>query len=111
MSSYNFFLPVKDFAAGVYLLVFSNQLCELLPFLPSRSLSCVNQYGIQYTYIQCVRGAGYGHRKGCGLGQINTCRKVPSQVKFLDDFTFSFDVYIVNLSMIQPLLFIDLKRS
>jgi hypothetical protein len=34
--------------------------------------------------------------RGGGLRQINTCRKVPLQVNFLDDTTFCFVVYIVN---------------
>jgi hypothetical protein len=31
-------------------------------------------------YAVC-KGGVWGHRRGGGLRQINTCRKVPSQVK------------------------------
>jgi hypothetical protein len=31
-----------------------------------------------------------------GWGQINTCRKVPLQLNFLDDTTLCFGIYLVN---------------
>jgi hypothetical protein len=69
------------------ILVFSTQLCELLPLYPYLwinsppfPLSCVNKYPA-YTYTVC-KGGGYGV---LGLRQINTCRKVPLHVNFLDD--------------------------
>jgi hypothetical protein len=65
------------------MLVFPSQLCELLP--PPPSLLCVNKYT---RIIQCVGGGGgvWVHRRVGGLRQINTCRKVPSEVNFLDDY-------------------------
>jgi hypothetical protein len=63
------------------MLVFSIQLCELLPLSPalwinSPPLTCVNVYvSILYTRIQCVRGLVLG------LRHVNTCRKVPLQKK------------------------------
>jgi hypothetical protein len=44
-------------------------------------LPCVNKYTV-YKCTVCKKGGMYG---ALGLRQINTCRKVPSQVIFLDD--------------------------
>jgi hypothetical protein len=71
------------------MLVFSTQLCELLPLYPSLWLAlppsptpihvCLS---IQYTRIQCVSGGLGAHRNGGGLRQINTWRKGPFTGKF-----------------------------
>jgi hypothetical protein len=55
------------------MLVFSTQLCELLPLSP---LPCVNKYTV-YTYTVCKGGYGV-----LGLRQIITCGKVPLKVNF-----------------------------
>ena len=68
------FIRVYRLEIQSVMLVFSTQLCEMLSLSPSLS--------ILYTCIQCVRGGGYGV---LGLRQINTCRKAPLQVNFLDD--------------------------
>jgi hypothetical protein len=68
------------------MLVFSTQPYELLPLslslvqlsAPSPFPVCISKL---YTRIQCG-GGGY---EILGLRQINTCRKVPLQVKSLDD--------------------------
>ncbi len=56
------------------MLVFSTQLCELLPLQPSLwfnpPLSCVNKYTV-YTYTVCKGGYWV-----LGLRQINTCLKI-----------------------------------
>jgi hypothetical protein len=69
------------------MLVFSTQLCELLPLFPSLwfapPLPCVNKYtlySIHVYTIQCVKGGG-------GMGflasdRLITCRKIPLQVNF-----------------------------
>jgi hypothetical protein len=70
-------------------LVFSTQLCELLPLLPSlwyKSLPlppslCEQVYCI---HVYSVYGGGGGHWV-LGLRQINTCSEVPLNVNFLDD--------------------------
>ncbi len=64
---------------------------------------------ILYTRIQCVRGGGYGV---LGLRRINTCRKVPLQVMFLED---DIRCVLPSLSLIflptsHPLV-IDLGRK
>ncbi len=54
--------------------------------IPSRFLAPIDglKMPAQYTRTQCVRGGGvWGHWRGGGLRQINTCRKVPLQVNFL----------------------------
>ncbi len=65
------------------MLVFSTQYCEMLPLFPSlcsnpppSPLPCVNKYTV-HTYTVCKRGNGV-----LGFRQINTCRKVPSQLNF-----------------------------
>ncbi len=60
------------------MLVFSTQLCELLPLSPSLwfnspPLPCVNKYTV-FTYTVWKGGGGYGVM---GLRQINACHKVP----------------------------------
>jgi hypothetical protein len=65
-------------------LVFSTQLCEIMPVSslwfnsPPLPLPCIS---ILYTYkcIQCVKGGWY---EVLGLRQINTCLKVPLHVNF-----------------------------
>ncbi len=71
------FIRVYRMEIQSVMLVFSTQLCELLPHL---SLFPV-WISILYTRIQCVRG-GYGV---LDLSQINTCRRLPLQVNFLDE--------------------------
>ncbi len=65
-------------------LVFSTQLCELLPLYPSLRFNSPPPLpvwiSILYTRLQCLRGG-----EVLGLWQINTGRKVPEQVNFLDD--------------------------
>ncbi len=60
------------------MLVFSTQVCELLPLFPSHWFTSsphpppppgVNKYSV-YTYSVCKGGGGYGV---LGLRQINTC--------------------------------------
>jgi len=66
-----------------HMLVFLTQLCELLTLQsslwfnssPPHPLPCVNKYKVCIHYTVCKRG----------LRQINTCRKVPLQVIFLND--------------------------
>jgi len=75
------------------MLVFSTQLCELLPLLPfslvqlsppSPPFLFESVYTVLYTCKQGVtwRGGGYGV---LGLRQINTCRKVPLLVNLDGD--------------------------
>ncbi len=68
------------------MLVFSTQLCELLLLSPSLWFNSPPPFPVWistlytlYTYTVC-KGGGYGD---LGLKQINTCRKVPSQVNCL----------------------------
>jgi hypothetical protein len=73
------------------LLIFSTQLCELLPLsgstLPPTPLPCVSKYTV-FTYtVQCVRGGGVGF---WAPRHINTCPRVPLQVNFLDDILHCF---------------------
>jgi hypothetical protein len=59
------------------MLVFSTQLCELLPLFPSiwfPPLPCVNKYTVQYTRILCASGVGMGF--WASVRQINNSRKV-----------------------------------
>jgi hypothetical protein len=73
------------------MMVFSTQLCELLPLssslwfksAPPPHLPCVNKY----TVYTCVRGGLYWV---LGLRQMNTSRKVSLQVNFLDDNILHF---------------------
>ncbi len=80
-------------------LVFSIQLCDLYYYSPLLPLSPSLWFNsppppfidlvwrsILNTRTQCVRGGGYGV---LGLRQINTCRKIPIQVNFLDDDIFA----------------------
>jgi hypothetical protein len=77
-TSRQMFIRVCRLEIQSVMLVFSTQLCELLPlWVNSPPLSV--WISILYTHIQCVRG-GYGV---LGLRQINTCRKVPLQVNFV----------------------------
>jgi hypothetical protein len=84
MSSLIVFNRVYRLEIQSVMLVFSTQLCELLPPLPFslvqlsplRPLPCINKY---MPRIQCGGGGWY---KVLGLRQINTCRKVPLQVNF-----------------------------
>jgi hypothetical protein len=61
---------------------------KLLPLKPSLwfnyppyPLPCVIKYTV-FTYTVC-KGDGYEVRRGGGLRQINTCRKVSLQANFL----------------------------
>ncbi len=72
------FIRVYRLERQSVMLVFSTQLCELLPLSPflvqlPPPLPCVNKHTV-YTYTLC--GGGYGV---LGLRQINTCRKAPLQ--------------------------------
>ncbi len=81
------------------MLVFSNQLCELLPLWPSLwfnsphpfTFLCVNKYTV-YTYTVCKGGYGV-----LGLRQINTCRKLPLKVNFLDDDIMHCLLWVLSL--------------
>jgi hypothetical protein len=72
------------------MLVFSTQLCELLPLSPSPWFNSpppplsMCEYVHCYCTVYCihVRRVGYGV---LGLRQINICRKAPLQVNFLED--------------------------
>jgi hypothetical protein len=91
MSSSKKNLPVEVFIRAYrlevqsFMLVFSIQLCELLPLSsslwfnrPPPPFPCVNIYTV-YTDTVCKWGGGYGV---LDLRQINTRRKVPLQVNF-----------------------------
>jgi hypothetical protein len=73
------------------MLVFSTQLCDLystlVPLSPSLWFSAPPPPPSLCELVCCiqvysVRGEGYGV---LDLRQLNTCRKVPLQVNFLDD--------------------------
>ena len=67
-----------------FLICISPVAFSLVQLTPLPPLSCVNKYCILYTVC---KGEGYGV---LGLRQINTCRKVPLQINFLDDDILHF---------------------
>jgi hypothetical protein len=74
------FIRVYRLELQLFMLLFSTQLCKLLPFSPSpwfNSPPFPVWISTLYTCIQCVRRRGYGV---LGLRQINICRKVSLQV-------------------------------
>ncbi len=52
-----------------------------------------------YTYTMYPGGRGYGV---LGLRQINTCRKVPLQVIFLDDYILHCLLWLLSLYALPP---------
>ncbi len=92
------------------MMVFTTQLCELLPLSSSlwfNSPPFPVWNSILYTHILCVRG-GY---EVLGLRQINTCRKVPLQVNFALLF-MSLIFYVVSQQCsLQYLIFFKWRLS
>ncbi len=88
------------------MLVFSTQLCKLLPLSPSlwfNSSPPPPPFPV-WISIQWVRGEGYGV---LGLRQINTCRKVRLQVNFIRWRHFalpSMSLIYIPTSFPSPLL-------
>jgi hypothetical protein len=83
------FIRVYSLEIQAVMLVFSTQLCELLPLsgstLPPTPLPCVSKYTV-FTYtVQCVWGGGVGF---WAPRQINTCPKVPFTSQFIKTTTF-----------------------
>ncbi len=68
---------------------------------PPPSLTLYIEY--MYMYVQCVRGGGYGV---LGLRQINTCRKIPIQVTFLDDEIWQLYEIIKVITVWNVLLYV-----
>ncbi len=83
---------------------FSTQLCELLPsnllsghLSPTPPPSCVNY--LVYTYTVCKGRGVWGHRRGGGLRQINTYRKVHKvlyrTIFYMPTFCFGDNIVMV----------------
>ncbi len=104
MSSLLAFNRVYRLEIQSVMLVFSTQLCKLLPLSPflwfnSPSPPCVNKYTV-YTYTVCKGGRVWV----LGLRQIITCRKVPLRVNF-----FKWRHFALPSSM--SLIFLRLKNT
>ncbi len=94
-TSRHLFIRVYRLEVHSVLLVFSTQFLNLLPLQPSLWFNsppsprpCVNKYTVW----------GGGRYGVLGLRQINTCRKVPLQIKFFRWRHFCFGVYIQLVS-------------
>ncbi len=108
------FIRVHRLKIQSVMLVFSTQLCELLPsaLLPGSTLPphpfhvCIS---ILYTRIQCVMGVRYGV---LGLRQTNICRKFRYRSIFLDnDIVLAFYESYLSSPGTNPSIFICIVQA